>query len=136
MNQLALITSSQSVAMVWHTVLHNNWKQALSSQVNVLKGKTCPLSQKDVVSNMIKAFAHYTVLILTFVSNFRWYEPSLLTYPVHVIPMYSRFQTAHRRKAFSFLLITLQFHNCQLTLINLFGGPLKFLLFTIRSFNF
>lgn len=46
----------------------------------------------DVVSNMINAFAHVTRLILTAVSNFRWYGQSLPTYHTHVIQIQSLFQ--------------------------------------------
>lgn len=88
----------------------------------------------DVVSNMINAFAHGTRLILTAVSNFRWYGQSLPTYHIHVIPMQSRFQSAHREKLFFFphyyLIPSLP------NVMELSGASLKCLWFTICSFNF
>lgn len=89
----------------------------------------------DVVSNMINAFAHVTRLILTAVSNFRWYGQSLPTYHTHVIQIQSFFQIHTQKENFYFP------HHYYLILslpntMELSGSSLKCLWFTICSFNF
>lgn len=89
----------------------------------------------DVVSNMINAFAHVTRLILTAVSNFRWYGQPLPTYHTHVILIQSLFQICIQKENFSFS-HHYYFIPSLPNIMEVSGAPLKCLWFTICSFNF